>query len=74
MFARQPDASKYGFVLLARQLKRWGMHLVDAQVYTAHLARFGARHWPRERYLAALSDALDCETRRGRWRFDDEAD
>ncbi|MBI4953643.1 MAG: leucyl/phenylalanyl-tRNA--protein transferase [Myxococcales bacterium] len=71
MFAAVPDASKAAFVVLVAQLARWGLELVDCQVHTEHLARFGARHWPRERYLAALRHALERPTRRGPWRFDD---
>lgn len=73
MFARRPDASKIALVTLVRQLKRWGITLIDAQVYTDHLARFGAQTWPRERYLAALNKALRAATRRGSWRFDESA-
>ena len=70
MFARAPDASKLAFVALCRQLVRWGIGLVDCQVYTPHLARFGASEWPRKRYLAALRKALRMPTRPGPWRFD----
>jgi leucyl/phenylalanyl-tRNA--protein transferase len=70
MFALKPDASKVAFVLLVRQLARWGIDLIDAQVHTRHLERFGAEHWPRARYLQALNGALDRPTRRGKWRFD----
>jgi leucyl/phenylalanyl-tRNA---protein transferase len=70
MFARRPDASKIVFVTLVEQLRVWRIELVDAQVHTAHLERFGARHWPRERYLAELKKALEKPTRRGPWRFD----
>lgn len=72
MFARAPDASKVAFVRLVEQLARWGLTLVDCQVHTEHLARFGAEEWPRARYLDALRRALDAPTRRGPWRFDDE--
>jgi len=72
MFARTADASKVAFVALVRQLERWGVDLVDCQVYTDHLARFGAEEWPRELYLAALRDALDSPTLRGPWSFDAE--
>jgi leucyl/phenylalanyl-tRNA--protein transferase len=72
MFAIQPDASKVGFVRLVEQLTRWGITLIDAQVHTAHLARFGATYWPRARYLAELRRALRQPTRQGRWAFDDE--
>jgi leucyl/phenylalanyl-tRNA--protein transferase len=70
MFARAPDASKVAFVALVEQLRRWEIDLVDCQVYTEHLARFGATEWPRRRYLAALRKALAQPTRQGRWTFD----
>jgi leucyl/phenylalanyl-tRNA--protein transferase len=72
MFARSPDASKIAFVALVRQLGRWGIGLVDCQVYTEHLDRFGAGEWPRERYLRALRAALSKPTRRGRWEFEEK--
>jgi leucyl/phenylalanyl-tRNA--protein transferase len=70
MFARRPDASKIAFVTMVEQLARWRITLVDCQVRTEHLERFGAQEWPRERYLAALREALEEKTRRGGWRFD----
>ncbi len=72
MFARAPDASKVAFVVLAEQITRWGVTLIDCQVYTEHLARFGAEEWPRKRYLAALKKALARPTRQGRWAFDSD--
>jgi leucyl/phenylalanyl-tRNA--protein transferase len=68
MFARAPDASKAAFVSLVRQLQRWGITLIDCQVATEHLERFGAREWPRETFLAALGTALELPTRTGPWR------
>src|SRR5262245_23134243 len=74
MFARAADASKLAFVTLVEQLGRWGVTLIDCQVHTEHLARFGATEWPRRDYLAALAKALVArETRRGPWRFDARA-
>ncbi|MFP4330917.1 MAG: leucyl/phenylalanyl-tRNA--protein transferase [Spirochaetaceae bacterium] len=67
MFAQQRDASKVGFVTLADRLFGLGFRLIDSQVYTDHLARFGAREIPRDRYLALLDEALDGETLRGSW-------
>jgi leucyl/phenylalanyl-tRNA--protein transferase len=72
MFAEAPDASKSAFVRLVEQLDRWSIHLIDAQVHTAHLQRFGAEHWPRDRYLAALAKALEAPTRRGPWALDED--
>jgi len=70
MFARTSDASKAAFVMLVRQLQRWQFALVDCQTYTDHLARFGARLWPRSRFLDQLARAIEQPTRRGRWTFD----
>jgi leucyl/phenylalanyl-tRNA--protein transferase len=70
MFASVPDASKVAFVGLARQLHRWGIDLIDCQVHTDHLERFGALAWPRKRYLRVLAAALERPTRSGTWRLD----
>ena len=45
----------------------WGITLVDCQVHTDHLARFGATLWPRSQYLAELAEALEGWTRAGTW-------
>ena len=70
MFARAPDASKIAFVTLVEQLRRWDIGLIDCQVHTEHLERFGAEEWPRERFLARLARALERPTRPGPWSFD----
>lgn len=67
MFTRTPDASKIAFVTLLGQLRAWGFELVDCQVETEHLARFGAREWPRERFLAQVVRSMQAPTRRGPW-------
>lgn len=67
MFAHAPDASKVAFATLVEWLKGRGFTLVDCQVYTDHLARFGAELWPRPRFLAALAHALEAPTLRGKW-------
>jgi leucyl/phenylalanyl-tRNA--protein transferase len=71
MFTKVPDASKAAFVTLVRQLLAWGIGLIDSQVFTPHLARFGATEWPRREYLQALRKALRAPTRKGNWRFDE---
>jgi leucyl/phenylalanyl-tRNA--protein transferase len=70
MFARAPDASKVAFVTLVEQLARWGIDLVDCQVHTEHLERFGATLWPRAHFLEALRAALEKPTRIGPWQVD----
>ena len=70
MFARAPDASKVAYVACVRQLDAWGIGLVDCQVHTEHLERFGAYEVPRLRYLELLKIALDEPTKRGTWAFE----
>ncbi|MEN0068273.1 MAG: leucyl/phenylalanyl-tRNA--protein transferase [Myxococcota bacterium] len=70
MFADRPDASKVAFVHLVRQLIRWGFPLVDCQVYTQHLERFGAREVSRQEYLTQIARLVDEEGRPGPWTFD----
>jgi len=70
MFARAPDASKIAFVAAARQLDAWGITLIDCQVHTDHLERFGAYEVPRLAYLEMLRAALDHPTRRGKWQLE----
>jgi leucyl/phenylalanyl-tRNA---protein transferase len=67
MFTRVTDASKTAFVALVRVLERRGFTLVDCQVHTGHLDRFGAVHVPRARFLELLGGGLTEPTRRGSW-------
>jgi len=70
MFARATDASKIAYVGCVRQLDAWNLGLIDCQVHTEHLERFGAYEVSRMRYLEMLHIALDEPTRRGRWVLD----
>jgi leucyl/phenylalanyl-tRNA--protein transferase len=70
MFAHASDASKVAFVWLVRQLQRWGYSLIDCQIHTEHLARFGARMMPREDFLDALHAGLEESGEPGPWSFD----
>ena len=72
MFARSPDASKVALVALVRQLDRWGFPMVDCQVHTDHLERFGAREIPRADYLEIISGLVDEEQRLGPWTLDED--
>ena len=67
MFALKTDASKVAFVTLVEQLTTWGFDLIDSQVHTQHLERFGAREIPRKDYLHRLSRCMDEPSRRGPW-------
>ena len=70
MFAQAPDASKIAFVQLVRQLQRWGFGIIDCQMNTAHLARFGAREIPRADFIARLESLVDLAAVPTPWRFD----
>ena len=69
MFADRSDASKVAFVRAVEFLAHAGVTLVDAQVRTEHLLRFGAREIPRKEFLARLRRALGAPTLRGRWEM-----
>jgi leucyl/phenylalanyl-tRNA---protein transferase len=70
MFAKATDASKIAFAASIRQLDAWRIGLVDCQVHTDHLERFGAYEVPRLDYLQMLARALDEPTKRGVWTFE----
>jgi leucyl/phenylalanyl-tRNA--protein transferase len=69
MFFRQRDASKAALVALVWQTEAWGFDLFDCQLPTEHLASFGAREWPRDRFLRVLGESVERPTRRGRWQL-----
>lgn len=60
MFARATDASKIAFVHLVRQLQRWQFGVIDCQMRTDHLARFGAREIPRSQFSELLTKLVNC--------------
>jgi leucyl/phenylalanyl-tRNA--protein transferase len=64
MFTRVTNASK---VALVNHLKALRFDLIDCQIATAHLKRFGAREISRARYLAELNMALTAPTLQGCW-------
>ncbi|GAB6908068.1 leucyl/phenylalanyl-tRNA-protein transferase [Desulfosarcina cetonica] len=59
MFSRASNASKVAFVTLVQTLKAHHFSLIDCQVKTAHLMRFGAREIPRKVFLETL-DRSTC--------------
>ena len=70
MFATAPDASKIAYAACVRQLAAWDIRLIDCQVHTEHLERFGAHEVSRAEYIAMLKVALDEPTKRGVWAFE----
>ena len=51
MFAKVDNASKYGFVKLVERLKQEGVVIIDCQMKTVHLERFGAEMIPRRQFI-----------------------
>jgi leucyl/phenylalanyl-tRNA--protein transferase len=58
MFSRVSHASKVAFVTFVEILKELKFDLVDCQVKTDHLIRFGAREIPRKKFLEQLEKAI----------------
>ena len=70
MFTRVSNASKVAFVALVKHLRTLNFALIDCQITTGHLTRFGARQISRARYLDELDRALEAPTLKGKWSFD----
>ena len=70
MFTRGTNASKVALVALVNHLKALRFALIDCQIATTHLKRFGAREISRARYLDELNKALNTPTLQGKWAFE----
>ena len=69
MFTKITNASKVAFVTLAEYLKTRSFELIDCQVTTDHLMRFGAKEIPRRRFLKLLDYSLQFPTLQGKWQM-----
>ncbi|MCK0161474.1 leucyl/phenylalanyl-tRNA--protein transferase [Allomuricauda sp. F6463D] len=54
MFSIRPNASKFAFIKMAKELGGTGYQLIDCQVHTNHLESLGAELIPREEFLKIL--------------------
>ena len=72
MFAKTSNASKAGFITLARALEQADFTLIDCQQQTRHLETLGARSIPRELFLEYLSQNTYERTLVGKWRLQDD--
>ena len=70
MFTRISNASNVAFVKLVEYLKELSFDMIDCQVRTEHMIRFGAREIQRDRFLQQLKKSFDVPTRKGRWSFE----
>ena len=69
MFTNISNASSVGLVKLVEYLKDISFSLIDCQVRTDHLIRFGAREIPRSQFLKLLKQSVDQPTKKGKWEF-----
>lgn len=72
MFARAADASKIALAHLVRLLQCHHFGIIDCQMNTAHLARFGAREIPRSEFSQRLGELVNYPSPAEVWRHDGE--
>lgn len=72
MFTREADASKIALVHLVRRLGGCGFGMIDCQMNTTHLARFGAREIPRADFSRRLGELVNYPPDASVWRFEDD--
>lgn len=58
MFHRYPDASKVAFVHLVQRLRLDGCQMIDCQITTEHMVKFGAKEVSRQHFLEQLQNFL----------------
>lgn len=67
MFTLVDNAGKAALLTLVLTLRDWGFELIDSQVHTDNVARFGARDIPRKKYLQLLKKYTDEGGMTGSW-------
>ena len=58
MFHRVPEAGKSSFAFLASHLRERGFACIDAQAWSEHMVRFGAKEVPLDEYRKTLALGL----------------
>lgn len=59
MFAKASNASKFGFIMLVKNLQEHNFAMVDCQIYSDHLQSLGAQEIPRVEFIAQLKENID---------------
>ena len=75
MFTDVPNASKYGFIHLAKNLRRRGYWLIDCQMDTPHLRSLGGTNIPRREFKHLVELNHEEDTDLGPWtgKMEDDA-
>ena len=74
MFTLASNASNVALVTLVEYLNSLSFDMIDCQMTTRHLIRFGAREMPRELFLKRLEESLQTPTLRGKWILPEKTD
>jgi len=74
MFTRVPDASKIALASLVRRLWDMQFGMIDCQMNTAHLARFGAREIARDEFSRRLAELINYPQPSVMWNTDAATD
>ena len=69
MFMQVSNASNVALVKLVEYLLSLSFDMIDCQIVTEHLIRFGAKEIPRARFLEKLNASVEKPSLRGRWTF-----
>jgi leucyl/phenylalanyl-tRNA--protein transferase len=69
MFSRMTDASKVALSALVRQALHLDLALIDCQMTTEHLLRFGARELSREKFQVQLDAHIEHCLPQKKWRL-----
>lgn len=67
MFARETNASKFGFISMVQNLRALDFQLIDCQQETNHLGSLGARAIDRSAFLEILQKNQETQTFLGSW-------
>jgi leucyl/phenylalanyl-tRNA--protein transferase len=70
MFTRVNNASNVALVKLVEYLNALSFDMIDCQLTTEHLLRFGAKEIPRVSFLKQLKESLKAPTKKGKWYFE----
>jgi len=71
MFSRISNASSVALVKLMEYLDALSFDMLDCQIPTGHLIRFGAREVSRDRFLMELERSMGTPTKKGKWQMSD---
>jgi len=67
MFSLESNASKFGFVSLARKLLEWDFWIIDCQQPNPYLESLGGESISRKKYMEMIRKNIFEDSREGNW-------